>query len=88
MVRCLASPAPQIPWCRPPPEYQPQDPGALMSSFEQYLILAMLVSIVIGIVSGGLALYWVTTPTADQAEAMWQTIEDECRRMREAGIAD
>ena len=24
----------------------------------------------------------------DQAESMWQTIEDECRRMREAGIAD
>ena len=88
MVRFLASPAPQIPWCWPPPEYQPQDPGALMSSFEQCLILAMLVSIVIGIVSGALALYWVTTPTADQAEAIWQTIEDECRRMREAGIAD
>ena len=59
-----------------------------MSSFEQYLILAMLVSIVIGIVSGGLALYWIATPTAEQADAMWQTIEDECRRMREAGIAD
>ena len=88
MVRFLASPAPQIPWCRPPPECQPQDPGALMTNFEQYLILAMLVSIVIGIVSGALALYWVTTPTADQAEAMWQTIDDECRRMREAGIAD
>ena len=24
----------------------------------------------------------------DQADAVWQTIEDECRRMREAGIAD
>ena len=24
----------------------------------------------------------------DQAESMWQTIEDECRRMREAGLAD
>ena len=24
----------------------------------------------------------------DQADSMWQTIEDECRRMREAGIAD
>ena len=24
----------------------------------------------------------------DHADAMWQTIEDECRRMREAGIAD
>ena len=24
----------------------------------------------------------------DQADAMWQTIEDECRRMREAGIAN
>ena len=24
----------------------------------------------------------------DQAESMWQAIEDECRRMREAGIAD
>ena len=24
----------------------------------------------------------------DQADAMWQAIEDECRRMREAGIAD
>lgn len=59
-----------------------------MSSFEQYLILAMLVSIVIGIVSGALALYWVTAHTADQADAMWQTIEAECRRFREAGIAD
>lgn len=59
-----------------------------MSSFEQYLILAMLVSIVIGIVSGALALYWVTAHTADQADALWQTIEDECRRFREAGIAD
>ena len=59
-----------------------------MSNFEQYLILAMLVSIVIGIVSGALALYWVTAHTADQADAMWQTIEDECRRFREAGIAD
>ena len=24
----------------------------------------------------------------DQADAMWQAIEDECRRMREARIAD
>ena len=24
----------------------------------------------------------------DQAESMWQTIEDECRRMLEVGIAD
>ena len=24
----------------------------------------------------------------DQADAVWQTIEDECRRMREVGIAD
>ena len=24
----------------------------------------------------------------DQADAVWQTIEDECRRMRGAGIAD
>ena len=24
----------------------------------------------------------------DQADAVWQTIEDECRRMREARIAD
>ena len=24
----------------------------------------------------------------DQADSMWQTIEDECRRMREAGLAD
>ena len=24
----------------------------------------------------------------DQADSVWQTIEDECRRMREAGIAD
>ena len=59
-----------------------------MSSFEQYLILAMLIFIAIGIVSGAVAVYFVAAPTAEQAEAMWQTIEDECRRMREAGIAD
>lgn len=26
--------------------------------------------------------------STDQADAMWQAIEDECRRMREAGLAD
>ena len=26
--------------------------------------------------------------STDQVDAVWQTIEDECRRMREAGIAD
>ena len=90
MVRCLASPAPQIPWCRPPPEYQPQDPGALMSAFDQYMLLSLLITIaaMVGVaIAVFLSAIWPTDHETDAAEAMWSTLETELRRMREADRA-
>ena len=48
------------------------------------LAMAFCVGWVMWVVFGAPAVEQAT----DQADSMWQTIEDECRRMRGAGIAD
>lgn len=64
-----------------------------MGDFDQFLIISLFV-IIIGLVAiCGCWVIWLIVggqveDQADQADAMWQAIEDECRRMREAGIAD
>ena len=64
-----------------------------MGDFDQFLIISLFVIIIGLVASCGI---WVVLLIvggrveyqANQADAVWQTIEDECRRMREAGIAD
>ena len=64
-----------------------------MGDFDQFLIISLFV-IIIGLVAiCGIRVVWLIVGgqvdgEVDQADAMWQTVEDECRRMREAGIAD
>ena len=64
-----------------------------MGDFDQFLIISLFV-LIIGLVAiCGIWVVWLIVggqvdSEADQADAMWQAIEDECRRMREAGIAD
>lgn len=64
-----------------------------MGDFDQFLIISLFV-VIIGLVAAcGIWVVWLVIggqveDQADQADAMWQAIEDECRRMREAGIAD
>ena len=64
-----------------------------MGDFDQFLIISLFV-IIIGLVAiCGIWVVWLIVggrveDQADQADAMWQAIEDECRRMREARIAD
>ena len=64
-----------------------------MGGFDQFLIISLFV-IIIGLVAAcGIWVVWLVVggqveDQADQADAMWQAIEDECRRMREAWIAD
>ena len=64
-----------------------------MGDFDQFLIISLFV-LIIGLVAicGGWIVWLIVggqvEDQADQADAMWQAIEDECRRMREAGIAD
>ena len=61
-----------------------------MGDFDQFLIISLFV-IIIGLVAiCGIWVVWLIVggqveDQADQADAMWQAIEDECRRMREAG---
>jgi len=61
-----------------------------MGSFDQLLIISLFV-LIIGLVAicGGWVVWLIVggqvDGEADQADAMWQAIEDECRRMREAG---
>ena len=61
-----------------------------MGDFDQFLIISLFV-IIIGLVAicGGWIVWLIVggqvEDQADQADAMWQAIEDECRRMREAG---
>jgi hypothetical protein len=64
-----------------------------MGDFDQFLIISLFVIIIGLVASCGLWVVWLLVGgqvdrQADQADAMWQAIEDECRRMREAGIAD
>ena len=64
-----------------------------MGDFDQFLIISLFV-LIIGLVAAcGILVVWLVIGgpvdgEADQADSMWQAIEDECRRMREAGIAD
>ena len=64
-----------------------------MGDFDQFLIISLFV-IIIGLVAiCGIWVVWLIVGgqldgEADQADSMWHAIEDECRRMREAGIAD
>ena len=61
-----------------------------MGDFDQFLIISLFV-LIIGLVAiCGCWVIWLIVggqveDQADQADAMWQAIEDECRRMREAG---
>ena len=61
-----------------------------MGDFDQFLIISLFV-IIIGLVAiCGIWVVWLIVGgqvdgEADQADAMWHAIEDECRRMREAG---
>ena len=48
------------------------------------LAMAFCVGWVMWVVFGGAE----ADKATDQADAVWQTIEDGCRRMREVGIAD
>lgn len=64
-----------------------------MGDFDQFLIISLFVVIIGLVASCGIWVVWLIVggqveDQADQADAMWQAIEDECRRMREAGIAD
>lgn len=70
-----------------------------MTYLDQSLVLGVLMVLLLAF---GFCVGWVivelvmrlvfsdsdTEQSTDQADAVWQTIEDECRRMREAGIAD
>ena len=61
------------------------DQVLLLGLFIVFLLaMAFCVGWVMWVVFGGAEVEQAT----DQADAMWQTIEDECRRMRGAGIAD
>ena len=59
-----------------------------MGDFDQFLIISLFV-IIIGLVAicGGWIVWLIVggqvEDQADQSEAMWQAIEDECRRIRE-----
>ena len=64
-----------------------------MGDFDQFLIISLFVVIIGLVASCGIWVVWLVIGgqvdgEAEQADAMWQAIEDECRRMREAGIAD
>ena len=64
-----------------------------MGDFDQFLIISLFVVIIGLVASCGIWVVWLIVggqveDQAEQADAMWQAIEDECRRMREAWIAD
>ena len=64
-----------------------------MGDFDQFLIISLFVTIIGLVAACWILVVWLVIGgqvdgEADQADAVWQTIEDECRRMREARIAD
>ena len=62
-----------------------------MTYLDQVLMLGLFI---VFLLAAAFCVGWVmwvvfgdsdTEQSTDQADAVWQTIEDECRRMREAG---
>ena len=65
-----------------------------MTYLDQVLMLGLFIVFLLAMAFCVGWVMWVvfgdsdTEQSTDQADSMWQTIEDECRRMREAGLAD
>lgn len=59
-----------------------------MSQFDQWMILSLMLLIVFLLVACCSWLlwlfFWPGEQDVEQADAMWETIEQECRRIREA----
>ena len=62
-----------------------------MTYLDQVLMLGLFIVFLLAMAFCVGWVMWVvfgdsdTEQSTDQADAVWQTIEDECRRMREAG---
>ena len=65
-----------------------------MTYLDQVLMLGLFIVFLLAMAFCVGWVMWVvfgdsdTEQSTDQADAVWQTIEDECRRFREAEIAD
>ena len=59
-----------------------------MSQFDQWMMLSLMLLIVVLLVACCSSLlwlfFWPGEQDVEQADALWETIEQECRRIREA----